>query len=226
MTDDAPQSPTPSTVETLRDLYRRGMFLMADNGAGPIRAYTADPRAVIPLSESEGLRIPRSLRQRVASARFRITSDTCFERVITACAETRREGAWISPELAAAYIHLHRAGENHPVHAHSIEAWLDTGGTPTLVGGLYGVAVGAIFCGESMFSRPDLGGTDASKVCLVHLIRHLNARAFQLLDSQIWNPHIAQFGCKELPARAFRARLLALRDQPTPWSPFPDSALN
>lgn len=221
MPDDAPQHETPSPVETLRDVYRRGMFLMADNGIGPIRAYTADPRALIPPSESDGLRIPRSLRQRVASNRFRITSDTCFDRVINACADASRDGAWISPELARAYIDLHHAGEGHTVHAHSVEAWLDDGPTPTLVGGLYGVAVGAVFCGESMFSRPDLGGTDASKVCLVHLIRHLNARSFQLLDSQIWNPHIAQFGCKELAAKAFRARLLELRDRHTPWSPFP-----
>lgn len=204
----------------LRDLYRRGIFLMADERTGRIEAFEADPRAVVPLREEDGLRIPRSLGQRVRSGRFRVTSDVCFGRVIAACAEEREEGTWISPALAALYTALHESGEVDGVHAHSVEAWVDGSEGPTLVGGLYGVAVGAVFCGESMFSRPREGGTDASKVCLVHLIRHLRARGFEMLDSQIWNPHLARFGATEIPASAYRARLAALRDRVLRWPPF------
>lgn len=204
----------------LRDLYRRGMFLMADERSGRIGAYEADPRAIVPLREEDGLRIPRSLRQRVRSGRFRVTSDVCFGRVIEACAEGRAEGTWISPELAALYIALHESGERDGVHAHSVEAWVDGAEGPVLVGGLYGVAVGAVFCGESMFSRPREGGTDASKVCLVHLIRHLNDRGFEMLDSQIWNPHLARFGAKEIPAKAYREQLQARRERSVGWDPF------
>lgn len=204
----------------LRDLYRRGMFLMADERTGRIEAFEADPRAVVPLTEKEGLRIPRSLHQRVRSGRFRVTSDACFGRVIAACAEEREEGTWISPVLAALYIALHESGEVDGVHAHSVEAWLDSPDGPALVGGLYGVAVGAVFCGESMFSRPREGGTDASKVCLVHLIRHLNARGFALLDSQIWNAHLARLGAMEIPATAYRAHVAELRDRARAWHPF------
>lgn len=204
------------------------MFLMADERSGRIGAYEADPRAIVPLRAEEGLRLSRTLMQRVRSGRFRITTDRCFSRVIGACAEERSEGTWISPPLAALYIALHESGEAQGVHAHSVEAWLDDSagddaegkGSPLLVGGLYGVAVGAVFCGESMFSRPALGGTDASKVCLVHLIRHLNARGFELLDSQIWNPHLARFGAFEIPATEYRERVEALRDRVVGWLPF------
>ncbi|MBX3315321.1 MAG: leucyl/phenylalanyl-tRNA--protein transferase [Phycisphaeraceae bacterium] len=204
----------------LRDLYRRGMFLMADEERGEINAYEADPRAIVPLREEDGLRIPRSLRQRVRSGRFRVTSDVCFGRVIEACAEAREGGTWISPPLAALYTALHASGERDGVHAHSVEAWVDGPEGALLVGGLYGVAVGAVFCGESMFSRPGEGGTDASKVCLVHLIRHLNERGFELLDSQIWNPHLARFGAREISASMYRARLSELRDRKVGWGPF------
>ena len=193
---------------------------MADERTGRVDAYEHDPRAIIPLTRRDGLRVSRSLMQRVRSRRFTITTDACFDRVILACAERRTEGTWISPELANLYLALHRAGSRRHVHAHSIEAWVDAPGGPSLVGGLYGVAVGAAFCGESMFSRPDLGGTDASKVCLVHLIHHLNARGFRMLDSQIWNPHLARFGLVRLPKAAFKKSLAALRDTELAWEPF------
>ncbi|MFN9974218.1 MAG: leucyl/phenylalanyl-tRNA--protein transferase, partial [Phycisphaerae bacterium] len=124
-------------------------------------------------------------------------------------------------------------------HAHSIEAWLPIHQTPkpaaelllvrslgpqstphVLVGGLYGVALGRVFCGESMFQRPDLGGTDASKVCLVHLVHHLRRRGFAVLDSQIANDHVAQFGMEEIPAEQYLTQLAQLRDQPVEWQPF------
>lgn len=217
-------SPESPEIDALRGLYRRGMFLMADERTGRIRAYRADPRAVIPLTPEQGLTVPRSLRQRVRSGKFRVTTDAAFRRVMHACSMRRREGTWISTPLIDLYVALHEAGpgtgEHAGVHAHSIEAWLDTDAGPTLVGGLYGVAVGAIFCGESMFSRPDLGGTDASKVALVHLIHHLNARGFKVLDSQLWNPHLAQFGCTEIRARRFEALMLEHRDDARPWLPF------
>lgn len=214
MTTPSP-SFNPARVSRLVETYRAGAFFMADDRTGRINAYTADPRAIIPLTQEAGLYIPRSLRKRVRDATFRITSDACFEEVILACARRRREGTWISRSLAALYIDAHRAG-----HAHSVEAWLDAEGHSTLVGGLYGVAVGAVFCGESMFSRPELGGTDASKVCLVHLINHLNAKGFQLLDSQLSNPHIAQFGSFEISHSAYLKQLTHLRDDERPWHPF------
>lgn len=226
--DDASHSPPTNQdhggespeVDALRTLYRAGGFLMADERTGEIRAFEHDPRAIVPLARDEGLHVARSLRQRVRSARFTITTDACFDRVIDACAQRRAEGTWISPRLARLYTALHREGPRRCVHAHSIEAWLQTAQGPTLVGGLYGVAVGAVFCGESMFSRPDLGGTDASKVCLVHLIHHLRARGFRVLDAQIWNPHLATFGVKRLPRAAFRRALAAHRDTDLPWTPF------
>jgi leucyl/phenylalanyl-tRNA--protein transferase len=220
-----PTKPKAQTGETpevaaLRALYRRGLFLMADEDSGQVGAYEADPRAVIPLSREEGLHVPASVLQRVRSRRFTITTDTCFERVIAACADRRADGTWISPEITSLYTALHHAGEREHVHAHSIEAWLDAPEGPRLVAGLYGVAVGAVFCGESMFSRPDLGGTDGSKVCLVHLVHHLVARGFMVLDAQIWNPHLARFGCRRLPKARFGHALRQLRDQDVPWLPF------
>lgn len=223
---DTPAPRDPPEVARLRALYRRGLFLMADEESGQIGAYEADPRAIIPLSREEGLHVPASVLQRVRSRRFTITTDTCFERVIAACAERRADGTWISPEITSLYTALHRAGERNHVHAHSIEAWLDGPDGPVLVAGLYGVAVGAVFCGESMFSRPDLGGTDGSKVCLVHLIHHLVARGFRMLDAQIWNPHLARFGCVRFPKARFSHALRQLGDLDVPWHPFdPDRAV-
>lgn len=223
---DTPAPRDPPEVAHLRALYRRGLFLMADEESGQIGAYEADPRAIIPLSREEGLHVPASVLQRVRSRRFTITTDTCFERVIAACAERRADGTWISPEITSLYTALHHAGERDHVHAHSIEAWLDGPGGPLLVAGLYGVAVGGVFCGESMFSRPDLGGTDGSKVCLVHLIHHLVARGFRVLDAQIWNPHLARFGCRRFPKARFNHALRQLRDLDVPWLPFdPDRAV-
>ncbi len=185
----------------LLDAYRAGWFPMAEPGTGEIHWFSPDPRAIIPL---ETFHAPRSLMQRVRSGRFRVTSDEAFARVIRECAAPRDDGdgTWISSELMQAYVMLHRQGR-----AHSVEAWIDGESGPVLVGGLYGVAVGGLFAGESMFSRPALGGTDASKVCLVRLVEHLRRRGFTLLDAQFSNPHLERFGCVEVSREAYLAML-------------------
>ncbi len=184
--------------------YRKGFFPMADVRTHEITWHNPEIRGVMPLDPGpEGFHVPRSLRQRVRSGRFRITCDRAFAATIVGCADPRRQGAWIDETIVRTYRLLHDAG-----YAHSIEAWLpDEAGEERLVGGLYGVALGGAFFGESMFSRPDWGGTDASKVCLVHLVAHLRRRGYTLLDTQMWNWHLEQFGCREVEREAFLTML-------------------
>ncbi len=195
------------TPELVLSAYEQGAFPMADPESGEINFYSCDPRCVLPL-EPGGLQISRTLKRRAESGRFRIAIDTAFNAVVGECGKERRgdNQSWISEELRALYVELHRRG-----HAHSVEAWLDE----NLVGGLYGVALNGAFFGESMFSRPQLGGTDASKVCLVALVSRLRARGFQLLDCQYSNDHMLRMGAVEIPADVYTARLdraLALTD--------------
>lgn len=161
--------------------YRGGYFPMADSKTGEISWYSPDPRTIIPLA---AFRVPRSLRQVVRKPIFEIRMDTMFRDVMRNCA--RRETTWISEEIIEAYVVLHLAG-----HAHSVESW--QGGR--LVGGLYGVAIGGAFFGESMFSRV----TNASKVALVRLVELLKLRNFRLLDTQFMTEHLRQFGAIEIP---------------------------
>lgn len=224
--------------------YREGAFPMA---VEPRRAprlgwYESDPRGVIRL-DPPGYHIPRRLARTIRSGRFAVTSDQAFDRVIRACADPRRPGAWISGDIVAIFEHLHAHGL-----AHSVEAWLplsgagDSGPPPSLpgllstnahdanlidnrhnrllVGGLYGLCLGAVFCAESMFSRPDLGGRDASKVCLAGAIQHLVAQRFALLDTQMWSPHLAQFGCEEISREEYKNLILPLRDLAREWGAF------
>jgi leucyl/phenylalanyl-tRNA--protein transferase len=186
-------------VPIILDGYRHGAFPMGDPDDGSLGFYTCDPRALIPL-EVGALRISDSLRRRVRSGRFRVTVDTNFSDVIACCAHDRSEEnrSWITPLLQRAYELLHRNG-----HAHSVEAWRDG----RLVGGLYGVAIGGAFFGESMFSLPSEGGTDASKVCLVHLVERLRAHGFILLDCQYSNAHTRSLGAFETPAEVYAHRL-------------------
>lgn len=160
--------------------------------------WSPEPRGIIPL---DGLRVSRSLRR--SCARYDVRVDTAFETVIDACGDPGREGRWITPDIRAAYLELHELG-----WVHSVEAWSADG---TLAGGLYGVAVGGLFAGESMFHHR----TDASKVALVSLVGLLRQGGATLLDVQWVTPHLASLGAVELP----RARYLALvRDavaQPT-----------
>lgn len=187
----------PLSPELLIHAYSMGVFPMADPDTGEIGWYSPDPRAIFPL---DGFHIPRNVARLARQGRFEIRTDTRFEQVMRACAfdRSRDNRCWISEEMIRAYAQLHRHGL-----AHSVEAWRNG----QLVGGLYGVHLGAAFFGESMFCRPDLGGSGASKVCLVHLMRILREGGFMLLDTQFTNPHVEQFGCVEIPREAYLERL-------------------
>lgn len=168
--------------------YTAGYFPMADAEDGTIRWYSPDPRAIIPLDTF----VPsRSLHQTLKKTSFECRIDTAFEEVITECGS--RTETWISQEIIRSYLELHREG-----YAHSVEIWSDG----TLVGGLYGVALGAAFFGESMFSRVP----NASKISLVMLVERLRNRNFELLDTQFVTPHLARLGAIEIP----RSRYLLL----------------
>lgn len=222
--------------EGILEAYRQGAFPMADPPARTasrasegtpdirqIRWYSPDPRAVLPLDEP-AFHVPRRLERRLRSEPFQITTDAAFEQVIRACAVPSRArggraGSWIDDQIVTAYCVLHRNG-----HAHSIEAWLpsprhDPGLQRRLVGGLYGVSIGAAFFAESMFCRPEHGGTDASNLCLVHLVRHLRSCGYQLLDAQIANAHTRRFGLVELPRDVFLERLGSAVAAANRWKP-------
>jgi leucyl/phenylalanyl-tRNA--protein transferase len=174
--------------------YSTGWFPMAVDG-GEIRWYSPDPRGVIPL---DAFHMPSRLARLMRAGRFRVEIDRRFEEVMRACAETDRKeedaGTWISEEIVASYLELHRLGL-----AHSVETWLDD----RLAGGLYGVALGGAFFGESMFHHV----TDASKVALAALVEHLRTRGFHLLDVQWVTPHLEQFGAIEIPRDLYLRQL-------------------
>ncbi len=202
--------------------YRAGAFLMAGSGSGgglgPARWYEADPRAILPLTPEEGFHVPRRLARTVRQGRFEITADAAFEEVVEGCADPSREGRWINAEIVGLFALLHRAGL-----AHSIEAWTRPAPERRLVAGLYGLAFGGVFCAEAMFSRPDLGGRDASKVCLVHLAAHLRRCGFGVCDVQLTNPHLEQFGVRAIPRDEYLALLARWRDQDVRWGPLATS---
>ncbi len=168
--------------------YAHGIFPMADHD-GTIRWYAPDPRAIL---EHDNLYVSRSLRATIRKGIYEVRMDTEFETVMRSCAD--REETWINEAFITTYTHLHYLGL-----AHSLEAWKDG----VLVGGLYGVALGGAFMGESMFSRT----TDASKVCLVALVEHLKARGYVLHDTQFLTPHLATLGVTEIPRRVYERRL-------------------
>jgi len=180
--------------ELLVSAYSSGWFPMALDG-GEIRWYSPDPRGIIPL---EHFHVPSRLARVVRAGRFRVEVDRSFDAVIRACAETDRKdddpGTWIDEKILASYVELHRLGV-----AHSVEAWQDD----RLVGGLYGVALGGAFFGESMFHY----ATDASKVALAALVEHLRTRGFALLDVQWVTPHLEKFGAIEIRRSAYLKRL-------------------
>ena len=157
---------------------------MALNARGTIGWFSPDPRAIIPLDDR--FHIPHGLRRTLKKTPFAITFDRAFSAVVRECAADRADGTWISPQIRTSYCQLHKLG-----HAHSVEVWADG----ELVGGLYGVHIGAAFFGESMFHR----ATDASKVALVALVERLRQREFVLLDTQWQTPHLKQFGTREIP---------------------------
>ncbi|MCS7032400.1 MAG: leucyl/phenylalanyl-tRNA--protein transferase [Phycisphaerae bacterium] len=173
--------------------YACGAFPMTD-ADGVTRWYTADPRGILPLDQ---FHVPRTLRQVIRQGRFEVRFNHDFAGVMTECMRVPRRhehGTWISPVLIEAYRRLHALG-----HAHSVEAWRNG----RLVGGLYGVSLGAAFFGESMFHRE----RDASKVALVYLVERLRERGFELLDTQTVTPHLRRFGCIEITAEEYLRRL-------------------
>ncbi|HET8931714.1 MAG TPA: leucyl/phenylalanyl-tRNA--protein transferase [Acidimicrobiales bacterium] len=186
--------------------YRRGLFPMPIGGRRFRRLawWSPDPRGVLPI---DALRVTRSLRR--SRRRFDVRIDTAFEAVIDACADPHRSGAWITPDIRAAYVELHRRG-----WAHSVEAFdIDSG---ELTGGLYGLAIGGLFAGESMFHR----ATDASKVALVHLVEVLrddgHDGAGRLVDVQWATPHLTTLGVIEIPRPEYLTRLATALALPLP----------
>ncbi len=175
---------------TLRYAYRHGLFPMPLRRRGPMGWWSPDPRGILPI---DGLVVSRSLRRSVQ--RYDVTVDHAFAEVVERCGDPRRPQGWIDDRIRAGYLRLHEMGD-----AHSIECWDDG----ELVGGLYGVAFGGLFAGESMFHR----ATDASKVALVHLIGLLGADgAPRLLDVQWVTPHLATLGAIEVPRAEYLHRL-------------------
>ncbi len=182
---------TTITPQLLLKAYAAGVFPMAESADDPALYWIEpDERGVLPL---KGFHISRSLKKSVRHGGFEIRVDTAFEQVIAACAERTpdRDVTWINQRILKLYSQLHKMG-----CCHSVESWQDG----KLVGGLYGLRIGAVFFGESMFSR----ATDASKVALVHLVARLNFGGFKLLDAQFVNSHLEQFGCYKIPKKLYR----------------------
>jgi leucyl/phenylalanyl-tRNA--protein transferase len=180
------------TTERLLDAYRRGIFPWYSAGQ-PILWWSPDPRMVL---IPRDLKISRSLGKAIRSGNYETRADTRFRAVMQACAEPRsgQDGTWITDEMIDAYCALHERGI-----AHSIETWIDG----ELTGGLYGVALGRMFYGESMFTR----AADASKIALVHLARQLERWQFGMIDCQVRTRHLASLGAREIPRAEFMRRL-------------------
>jgi leucyl/phenylalanyl-tRNA--protein transferase len=177
--------------ERLLEAYRKGIFPWYDD-SWPIMWWSPDPRAIF---ELDGLHIPRRLRRTVRAGRFQVTVNRAFAAVMQGCA-SRTEGTWITRDMLDAYCRLHQLG-----WAHSLEVW----DTAELAGGIYGVAIGGFFAGESMFHRV----TDASKIALVHLVDRLRQRGFQLFDIQMLTDHTRRLGAVEISRQEYLARLRA-----------------
>lgn len=182
------------TPDLLLRAYASGLFPMADSADDP-EIYWVEPelRGVLPL---DGFHIPKRLARTVRQQPYDIRINTAFDQVLAACAESvaTRPSTWINKTIAELYRSLHRMG-----HAHSVEAWRDG----ELVGGLYGVSLRRAFFGESMFSR----ATDASKICLVHLVDHLRKQGFVLLDTQFTTKHLERFGAIDIPRHIYAGML-------------------
>lgn len=195
------------TPQVLLKAYSVGVFPMAESADDPSLYWVEpDERGILPL---DGFHISHSLRKSVRKTGFEIRIDTAFETVMSHCAETaaNRPETWINARILRLYSQLHKMG-----CAHSVETWRDG----KLVGGLYGVRIGAAFFGESMFARE----TDASKVALVHLIARLNYGKFQLLDAQFVNDHLKQFGCTPVGKLEYREMLDAATEMNADFAGF------
>jgi len=179
---------------TLLEAYRHGIFPWPDS-RGRVPWCSMDPRAIFPLEEPPHW--SRSLRRTLRITPFTRTIDENFRAVITACGDERPDSRWIVPRYLAAFCGLHALGWTH-----SVEAWEDTGTQRELVGGIYGVAVGGLFAGESMFHRR----TDASKIAFAALVDALRASGFELFDVQVLNPHLESLGCIEISREEYLDR--------------------
>ena len=193
------------SVARLVQAYENGIFPWYSDGQ-PVLWWSPDPRMVLVPRE---LKVARSLRKRLAKRDYEVRADTAFGEVIRACAAPRggQDGTWITGEMIAAYSRLHGAG-----YAHSVETWI--GGR--LVGGLYGVALGRMFYGESMYAV----APDASKIALAHLVRQLDRWGYGLIDCQMATAHLARFGAREIPRAEFMRKLANLVNYPHtdyPW---------
>lgn len=189
----------------LLDAYTRGIFPWFNHEEPPLW-WSPDPRMVVFAAER---RVSRSLRKVMASGRFHVTLDTAFAEVVGGCADPRpdQDGTWITAEIYAAYLELHRLG-----YAHSVETWADG----QLVGGLYGVAIGRMFFGESMFARR----SDASKVAFMTLLGQLERWDMPLVDCQVRTDHLASLGGREIPRAEFLQQVSWLVRQPAVPSPW------
>ena len=194
------------------DAYRSGIFPWFSPGE-PILWWSPDPRMVLVPDE---MRVSRSLRRCLYQGNFEVHLDCAFPSVIRACASTPRpgqSGTWITREMRHAYLALHELG-----YAHSVETWVNN----ELVGGLYGLAIGRMFYGESMFAH----ATDASKIAFAHLVRFLRAQGYGLIDCQMSTPHLASLGAREIPRADFIARLRTLTATPGLPGQWPIDAAN
>ena len=189
------------SVGRLLEAYRRGIFPWYSTGQPPLW-WSPDPRMVL---ECAALKVSRSLAKSIRNKGYEVRIDTAFDEVLRGCAEPRKyePATWLGADMRIAYARLHEAG-----YAHSFETWRDG----VLVGGLYGVALGRMFFGESMFSR----ATDASKVALVSLVRVLARRGFPLVDCQMHTPLLESLGGREVPRREFLRALAGLVNYPEP----------
>ena len=191
--------------------YRVGLFPMAETRRGH-RLYWLDPelRGILPL---DGFHLSKRLMRTVLSGPYHVTANCAFAQVIAQCAAAApgREDTWINIDIERLFQDLHREG-----HAHSVECWLDG----VLVGGLYGVSLGGVFFGESMFSR----ARDASKVSLVHLVARMRMGGYTLLDTQFVTSHLSQFGAVEVPRDAYKALLAKAVQGTATWLSAPDPA--
>jgi len=196
--------------ERLLDAYRHGIFPWFSAG-DPILWWSPDPRMVL---FPEEFKVSHSLQKTLRRGQYEVRTDSAFEKVMRACALPRegQEGTWIQEDIIEAYIRLHHMGL-----AHSIETWMDD----ELAGGLYGVSLGRMFYGESMFSRK----TDASKIALAHLAAQLKRWNFGMIDCQMNTPHLASLGAREIPRSQFLIKLQELIHYPDVASPWQMEAL-
>lgn len=188
------------SVERLQNAYRNGIFPWFSDGE-PILWWSPDPRCILPITD---FYCSKSLAKLVRQQRYQVSINTAFVQVIQACAHIPRHdsGTWITNEMINAYVQLHRAG-----HAHSLEVWDDQ----QLVGGLYGVAVGKVFCGESMFHQQ----SNCSKLAFYYLVQHLTEHGYQFIDCQMQTDHLSSLGAKQVTRRDFIQSLrLALQTEP------------